>query len=345
MESKYIIFVAVAALTLISCTKEIRENDSDFNVECINTALQPATTFKVGDTVSFRFTGNPDRISFFSGEMGRRYEYRDRITDSSTRTVFNFKSALNTAGTSGTLKLLVSTDFAGYKQNNALDAAAVTTAVWTDISSRATWASGAAPTASGSISLADYAVQNKPVHLAFRYEADEAVTQAKWTLSDMSVRHHIADTSYLIDSTNFILPVNFPAWAVSPGWGSINQANPLIRFVLYSGTTATTALSSVAGTTSFVITGEGSAANAVATQNWIVTGPLDLRKVLPDAGIPIKEMSENAMQMSKGFYASLNANYTYKFTRPGTYNVVFLASSDTKDNQSTVARIIPVVVN
>jgi len=342
---KNIIAPVVMLAVLTSCKKDIEQSKLAFDVTVINNALQPATTFKVGDTVNFKFNGNPDKITFYSGEIGYRYQYRDRVTDDGTNTILNFTSALNTAGSSGTMKLLVSTDYTGYIQNNAVDSIAVAKATWTDISSRAAWATTATATASGPISLADYAAQKKPVYLAFRYDADTGVTQAKWTIGGIGLRHYTTDTAYLIDSTNFSLPIAFPSWTVSPGWGSINASNPLIKFIFFTGANATSSVASVIGTTSFVVTGAASATSAVTTQNWIVSGPLDLLRVLPDAGVAIKDMSENAMFINKGFYASLNANYTYRFTRPGTYNVVFYATTDTKDGQSSSAKTITLTVN
>lgn len=150
------------------------------------------------------------------------------------------------------------------------------------------------------------------------------MAQAKWTLSGIAIRHYTADTSYLIDSTNLIIPASFPAWSVSSGWGTVNVQNPLVTFVLFSGATATTSAASTTGTTSFIITGSATASSAVDTENWLVAGPVDLQRVLPDAGIAIKDMSEDAREIRKGIYASANANYTYRFTRPGTYNAVFL---------------------
>ncbi len=345
MQLKIISFSAILLLGMASCSKDIPMSELNFEVTTINNKLETTTNFKIGDTINFKFSGNPDRITFFSGEIGNRYEFKDRVSDTSSNVVFNFLSSINTSGASGTMKLLVSTDFAGYKQNNAVDSLAVNKAMWADISSRAIWATNATATASGNINLADYATQKKPIYMAFRYEAMAATTQSRWTLNGFSIRHTIADTSYLINSTNLIVPTVFPAWSASQGWGTINSINPLIKFVLFSGAAATTASASLSATTSFGITGATVASSAVATENWLVAGPLDLFKVLPDAGLSIKDMSENAMNISKGFYTSFIGNYTYRFTTRGTYNVVFLASNDTRYGQKTVAKTIKIVVN
>lgn len=38
------------------------------------------TTFQANTDVNFLFTGNPDYITFYSGETGHVYEFRDRVT-------------------------------------------------------------------------------------------------------------------------------------------------------------------------------------------------------------------------------------------------------------------------
>jgi hypothetical protein len=315
---------------IASCKKQVPSVPLSFDVTAANNNQQVTNTFKVNDTVNFVFSGNPDRVTFFSGEVGHRYDYRDRVTDTSTNVGMTFTSAQNTVGTSGKMSLLVSTDFAGYAQNNSIDSVNVAKATWTDISSRALFATNATSKASGAVNLSDYAKSAKPLFIALKYTAIANTTQSKWTISGIGVKHKTVDTTFVIDSSALVLPTAFPAYAVSPGWGTVNVANNTIKFSPAITTTAAT---------SFVVTGATTAATAVATENWIITGPLDLHRVLPDAGIAVKDMTSNA---STTIYGSPNAftaafaNYSYKFTKRGTYNVTFLVSNSnvSKDNAS-----------
>lgn len=120
---------------------------------------------KTTDTASFQFSGNPDLITFYSGETGGRYEFRNRTSDTSTNVQLKFSTATSTA-TNGTLSLLVSTNFTG-----SFDSTGIANAAWTDITNRAKLATGTATVASGTISLADFAAAKKPVYLAFKYVA------------------------------------------------------------------------------------------------------------------------------------------------------------------------------
>jgi hypothetical protein len=68
---------------------------------------------------------------------------------------------------------------------------------------------------------------------------------------------------------------------------------------------------------------------------------------LPDAGVPVKDMTSNAATTS---YAGINtttpafANYAYRFMRPGIYNITFLASNDNTNGQNVVAKTYTITV-
>jgi hypothetical protein len=337
MSVKNIFFVLLLVLTA-GCSKSIKLKDLEFDVLTVNSAKVPTTTFNRGDTVNFIFNGNPDNLVFFSGEKGRQYAFNNRSSDTSTNVKFSFATALNTAGTSGTLSLLASTDLLPYTQSNDIDSINVSKATWTDISNRAVFATGTTTTSSGVIDLSDFARMGKPLHLAFKYTATAATTQRRWTISNISLRHFTADTVFTIDSTNLILTNTFPAYSASPGWGQINVINPTVRF---------SPLVSTAVTSSFSIAGATVAAGALASESYIVSGPLDLQRVLPDAGVVIKDQTTNASNSSYSSTTSSapsNANYAYRFMAPGRYNVTFVAGNANISEQTSVVKTIVIEV-
>jgi hypothetical protein len=75
LKMKKIFLFPVLFLLLLACNKK-EVLAPDFNV----TIAQGKTTFKVGEQIDFTFSGNPNYITFYSGEAGRIYEFRDRIT-------------------------------------------------------------------------------------------------------------------------------------------------------------------------------------------------------------------------------------------------------------------------
>ena len=79
---KSLMTIAFAGLSLASCDKELKEETAmevgvvtDSNVSFDGKTV----TVKKGNPVTFSFDGDPDFISFFSGEIGHEYKHRNRI--------------------------------------------------------------------------------------------------------------------------------------------------------------------------------------------------------------------------------------------------------------------------
>jgi hypothetical protein len=70
-----LVYLLVAVIICTSCERE------KVSVPSLEVSVTSAT-YKAGDTVTFNFKGNPDNITFYSGEPGHQYEHRDRTTDS-----------------------------------------------------------------------------------------------------------------------------------------------------------------------------------------------------------------------------------------------------------------------
>lgn len=280
-----------------ACNKDLELKPVDFDASAQKSTI--ATT----ESAVFNLSGNPDYITFYSGEPGRRYQYRNRVSDTSTNVQLNFSTATTTA-TNGTLSLLISSDF-----NGLFDSTNVRSATWTNITSRATLATGTTTVASGTVSLADFAAQRKPVYLAFRYTAAPGSIQRKWTISGLTLDHVLPDKTYNLG--------NMTATAPSLGWQSVDVRNSAVNW-----------------TSALVITGATTAVTALDTDDWIIMGPIDLSRVQPDAGVAIKSITEN---MNKFPYA-------YKYSAAGTYTATFEAGNVNRDKGETVVKTVPVTV-
>ena len=109
------------------CSKEDSVDMPSFEVTL------PGSVFKVGEPVAFSLSGNPDIISFYSGEAGNAYEYKDkdRITPAEMTLSFTTLASSGTAGypNPAMAPISYSTDFDGdYTEEG------VRRATWTDIS-------------------------------------------------------------------------------------------------------------------------------------------------------------------------------------------------------------------
>ena len=125
--TRYAVLLAACTLLLAGCRKSFEEvGNVKFEVST------RSETFKAGEPVRFDFDGNPDFISFYSGERGNAYAYKDKDRIVETEMTFSFMTT-TTAGTSGypnpaRVPVCYSTEFSGEYTEEAVRAA-----TWIDI--------------------------------------------------------------------------------------------------------------------------------------------------------------------------------------------------------------------
>jgi Domain of unknown function (DUF5017) len=306
------ISVALALITLASCSKQISLEPLSFDVKA------DSASYVAGSRATFLFSGKPDNITFYPGVPGRRFEFRDR-TEAAGIAELRFNTTLNSGVQPNTLALMVSTDFPGGLTASS-NPSLITGATWTDISARATWAGSSAITASGTVNLSDFAAAGKPVYIAFKYTAAAGSIQNRWTITNLSMRNALADgTSYVLDTLPVILMVNnYGVASNMPGWAAGTVANTY-RWTLSA--------------TNMVIAGATTAAAATApAEAWAITGPVNLKKVTPDAGITVQTM------------ANMAGSFSYSYASPGNYQAVFVGSNANVDQQQSVERQLTINV-
>jgi hypothetical protein len=99
--------------------------------------------------------------------------------------------------------------------------------------------------------------------------------------------------------------------------------------------------------TTYPVTFEpGPAVDNDDNEDWLITAPVRLKTVRPDVGITIKNPINLAVS---NFSFVLNnpavyATYKYRFSRPGIYNVVFVAQNRNQDKVSQVIRQVQITV-
>ena len=291
----YTIVWLMVMLTTNACKRnEVEAPDFDVAVS--------KTSFAVKETVSFNFSGNPDNISFFSGEKGKRFEYRGR-TKAVGMPVLKFTYSRASGTQTGSLALMYSTNFMGPGVDEAETAANILKAQWDETTWRAVQVGTSIP--SGDIDLTEIAKEDKPVYIAFKYTALAGSIQPKWTISELTLTNTLADGSiYTLANLTATAITNYGvATSFSPGWVAAKVKNNY-TWVISSGK-------------SLVITGATTAANATAaSEAWTFIGPVDLRRVSPDMGEFVKDMTTRA------------SNFTFEYTAAGNYSAAFVASRD-----------------
>ena len=138
----FISAIAFFSLFLVSCDKELKE-DTQLNVSVAtdnNVSFDGKTvTVKAGTPVTFNFDGDPDFITFFSGEIGSEYRYKDR-TEMKPEDIVNCSLSFDIWADTGTpatmqeaVSILISDNFKGLTKNYETDVQTVSNFQWTTL--------------------------------------------------------------------------------------------------------------------------------------------------------------------------------------------------------------------
>lgn len=299
---------------LASCSKDLDLTTPEFDV------TTEFSTYKKGEPVTFKFTGNPQLISVYTGEVGKDYAFKDgRLTDVSEVKLSLNSSVTDEPGTgakqTGMFSLLVSTNFNGDYSNYS----SVQAATWTDITNRLTKQEAATTTAitvatpAGGLDLTDLRVAGKPLYIAFKYNIRE---QSKYGIWRDWRFQAFQLTGQITSGLQVLGNMTNSAFRVV-------QKNPEIS----SRTTATTATLTLmpADAAIFPETKE------TPTESWIISRAFNnVNKIDfgPDLTIPIQG----------GTSAVEKKDFTYTYASAGTYKVYFIASNANSTGQKDIVK-------
>lgn len=291
------IYILFFALLSLSC-KKMDVAQPNFDVQL--NKLQ----YKVNDTVRFNFSGSVENIVFYSGERGFRYASKDKVTIEHGIPQLQFTTALAGVAQANSLKVLVTKNLLGNTPENLLATS------WTDISSQVTLASNSTSTISGIIDLSEYATEGTPFALAFKYEAVMKPTAAQhtWVVRAFSISNLFPDNS----------SVSLFTLATGP-WTSYNFKNPAAGWAI----------------SSTELRMNGGAANSPDNEDWLITGPLNLKatKEVADFGLSIQNIAGRRL-----------TNYNYVYKTPGVYKVTLVGFNNNIDASKEVVREFEITV-
>ncbi len=272
-------------------------------------------TYKKGESVNFLITGNPEQISFFSGEEGHKYQYKDRTQAQSDNITLEFATNRR-YGTDAqqpqSLRLLVSQTF-----NGKYEATSINPTEWIDVTSSFTLSglqsTDAAYVSSGVVNLTSLSSlgftldKAKPIYFAFKYTGVTGSTQPRWWVNKFDIKTTTTDGQ--------VLPV---ASISSAGWTPVKVLT-------------TSPVNWVFGTDN-ILKFQGGGATVGSNQVWAVSNGLNLTKVQPDAGVALKNMSTRM------------DNYNYTYNTVGTYTVTFVASNINVYGESKTIKEVQVTI-
>ena len=307
------LWYAALPIVLLSCKKDIPgtiDEDATFNASLVTARIN------AGDTAVFALTENPDIISFYSGEIGHEYQYRDRTILEGGNLKVKFETRLQNVGMDSSLEVMISNDFSG-----VYDSTNVVNAHWKNMNSFFTYPlptdplstfypSG--PTQGDFADFTDSIIPGQPFYYAFKY-TNKTPSSIIWSINKMSMYNvfsagNIPD-AVIIDS-NRITSGNFASVQINdPGIARWTTSSTYLKCT----NTSTT---------------------PVGAEYWYITRPLNPSAIAPDAPIVIKNITQNPMTA-----------YRYTYTKPGTYKATFVARYARLNFQKTIVREFTVIVD
>lgn len=333
--NKYIIALGIAGLAFTSCESEFT-NDAELNV---NVATNDQVNFdgetitvKKGTPVEFHFKGDPDFLTFFSGEAGKEYKYKDRTQvdiNEIKSSNLSFQVVLQYGNPANILSMYIAEDFPGLYTNSFLeDSVLVEKHAWKELIPQAQLPQ--------TLEAKSYTVDMKPylgkrIAIAICYRGqDQSTAQSKFTFKDMQITNTMSnDSETTLEAASFgLTPINMQhrhnlsdqkKLTSNRAYGSAPKGSPNISGIW-----------NLLDMKNFFI--HSSNKGTELKYSWLVSNLLVANGCTPDKGTGLKNITQ-----------SLDS-YNYTYAEPGTYTASFVAKNSNQKEESTVVREYKVVV-
>jgi len=304
MKKIFIYFLAVGFLLETSCDDSLEitaAHDFDIVIE--------KSTYAVDEEITFQLSGEPGIITFYSGEIGCDYEYRNgRIVPPGEATL-SFNNRVIYGTQPNQFSVLASTDYSGLRNIDAIKSAK-----WIDITDRFTLATTDAYVPAGVADLADVVAEGMPLYIAFRFIQDPATNAAPrtWNINNLA-----------LTSITTI--------------GATLLANHLTGGfeLFYVGPKETSGRSSVASGSITLRANSNWSSDPAYTEDWCVSKGFDFgaKDLGPDRPVKVKGNSDAKTE-----------TFTYSYTKPGTYKAYFVATNATIKEQETIIKEVTIEI-
>ncbi len=327
--------VLLGAFLMASCDRGILVHEpAGFEV------TTERTTYSVGEEITFRLKGgDAQRISFYSGEALRDYEFRSgRVVDvSGAGATMAFTSSVQVGTQANQLAVLASTD---YKGDDSF--ASVKAATWTDITDRFALGTTTAFLASGTKDISDLVVPGKPVYIAFKYvtkpQANNGLAR-QWFIQGFDI------------TSKKVLDASFPrnlANQENAGFRIIDElkehapARALVtatRVTLYGNEYLHAGLPRFDPENPTYNPDNpfnpASPYNDPLSEHWAISKPIYAEEIDlgPDLSVSIKSPLGPTLE-----------EYAYTYTSPGTYRAVFIVSNNSIDHVKSVKKEVTLTI-
>ena len=372
MKTYKLYFILLSVLTLASCNKEMTKGLEDVSVSVTpgeNITVEGlVVTVKRGQPVEFNIAGAPDFVTFYSGELGHQYAFRDRY-ESRIEDIVSSKFKFNIYVGSKTDNNTIDVFYAYTDEENGVegfpglsktDFDADSTLV-DDFYLNNKWKRLNDNDKDEYKGLGTNVVNSKPIEfdvknyigknlvIAIAYNADrqtnvDGTVQPKYFFDSMCIENELRnDTTTIQYAGNFMftaLNFNHDYFYVKSiksddnpdgnDWTSVS--NYLPDNLAYGTVTANVPglwnMSSVASGNFYI---HSTARDYEWKTAWLVSDPINILACEPDQGESIKNLSQDV------------TSYTYTYNKPGTYKATFVFNNVNYKHDDN--KIINVVIN
>ena len=306
MKIFHVIVLFFASICAVSCLdkEELNSPTAFFTPDTISCKAlgKDSFTCKPGAEVLFKYQGDCDYITFWSGESGKEYINKNRISipvDSAYLEFTSYSAFGNTAQPRPLSVYVSNTFFGNYSWVGIYDI----TVNWDTITPANTpnYNSSLIPFPSGKISLSKY--NGKGFYIAFKFVSDSLTGTARQVrIGNFAVKGYT--------SIGVITMADTP----TAGFMPVNIAGP-----------------SVWSNTSTTLDIRGTAQKF--EEDWFISSEIALGRLNPDKGLPIKTLADNISD----FRTTYNAAGTYHVTIE-TVNSRYGASHSKLQNMTIIVK-------
>lgn len=321
-----LLLILPCATLLTGCNEEERVDTPQFNVTIDGNA------FKVGEAVEFSMSGDPDFISFFSGESGYAYEYKDKDRTTPAEMTMSFTTTTS-SGTTGypnpaMTPLSYSVDFDEDYTQQGLERA-----TWIDISSNFKFPTDVPQTSvpSGTMRIGSlFPDDDKPIYFRFHYKVKQF---------DQAQADGAGNGRTQVNIQNFVVEGVSPAGKstiydiMSAKWQSVLNTDAFSD-ILVPPVNASY-LPDMPGTSRRILL-RSDFRPIQDRECWAVSGPIHAAAEINtgvDKAIPVKSVADPN-----------KSSWRYTYNTPGEYTLTFVAANSSVYGRKEVIKEFKITV-
>lgn len=327
----------ITGLALTACENELVQ-DAEMNVGVETTdgvTFDGQTiTVKAGTPVNFRISGEPDYLTFFSGEAGNEYRYKDRTevdTEDIESSVLSFDIQAQYGEPANILQMLISTSFAGIKGNDfESDSVLVETSEWETLVKQSELPT-ALKTYNYTVDMSKYLGQRVAIAIVYK-GVSNVKAQTKFYFKNMKITNTMTNgqTTALTASSFGFTPINM--YYRHPDVLANTQRKANMTGKPYGTVTNNTGgMWNMTGlpATFFI---HSSSPGDPLQYAWLVSNLMVVNGCTPDSGTGVKNITQGT------------DTYSYTYENAGTYTATFVGTNANYKKQTSVTNEYKVVV-